>query len=300
MNRVAAIDIGTNSFLCLIAEGDKNQIHRILWEGYQIVRLGENVDSRREFSEEALARAELCFERFHNKISELKVSKIKAVATSASRDVSNGDRLIELGKKFNIPIEIISGDMEAQLTFRGVSSNPGSKNMVVDVGGGSTEIIYGSGNKFQLKNSFDVGSVRMTERFINQDPINKEHLEELIFYVRDHYTESPFLKNLKQEFDNLICVAGTPICLAAIIENIPPVTVPEGYRLELSQIENLIIKMSNMSLKERENLLGLEKKRADVIVAGSVVLAEAIRSLGRSWTYVSHKGLRFGLAKELF
>src|SRR5262249_6939279 len=141
--RVAALDLGSNTSLLLIAQMEGARLVRVLHDETTITKMGQGVHANRRFHPEALARLDACFASYAKTIRELKCDKVVAVATSAARDVSNGHELLDLGKKHGIPIHIISGDKEAQLTFKGALCDRESTIgiAVVDVGGGSTEII---------------------------------------------------------------------------------------------------------------------------------------------------------------
>lgn len=293
--RVAAIDLGTNSFLCLIADiTDSNgsrKIH-VVSDTSRVVRLGENVNRDKVFSPGALARAEDCFREFSTIILRGKVDKVLATATSAARDVKNGGDFLNLGKRYGIPISIISGKREAELSFLGALSGLSQKEnvAVVDVGGGSTEIIV-NGNNLHAE-SFDVGVVRLTEMFIHSDPPKLGDRDALRLHARKVFSKAgSFHPQLA------IAVAGTPTTLACVEQKIEfDEKKVEGFFLKVSRLKELEVELSRLTQTERCQLKGLEPKRADVIVAGTILLQEAAAVLNIDQYYVSTRGLRYGAA----
>lgn len=188
--RVAAIDLGSNSFLCLIAEKDDQGRIKEIYDTIEFVKLGEGVHKNKAFSEGALERAEQAFKKFQQKIKEYKVDKVGSVATSAARDVSNRERFFDLGKKYGIPIEIISGENEGDYTYLGVKSGRSDGNFsVLDIGGGSTEIAYKNNGALKAK-SFNVGCVRLTELFLKSNPEKPSEIVEFRKYLLEQMPSS--------------------------------------------------------------------------------------------------------------
>lgn len=294
--RVASIDIGTNSFLCLVAEVTSGKVQNVLHDEVEIVRIGEGVGSTGEFSAAALQRAELCLSRFQKAARALGVDKISAVATSAARDARNGYLLVEMGRALGFEIKIIDGKTEAELTFKGVQSNPkfGDDIAVIDVGGGSTEITVKESGHL-LGQSFDVGGVRLTEKYVSAHPVLAIEITKIAEFCRSTFSKMKAMQNKK-----FVGVAGTPTTLAAVLRGIEyNQEILEGHELTLNQIEALRDRLASMNLSERSSIKGLEPKRADIIVAGATVLAEALRALGGQSLFVSTRGIRYGLACEV-
>lgn len=304
--KVAALDLGTNSFLCLIAEGQDGQIQKILSDEVEIVRLGEGVAKNKMFAESALARAEKTLSHFKKSIERYKVDKILACATSAARDVGNGSKLFEIGKKLNIPIETISGNREAELTFKGSFSSklkaqfsPEDFGLVVDIGGGSTELILGQ-SKGSLKSaqSLDVGAVRMTEKYISKHPISEKELHEAKQEIEkqlDIYLKS--LGSLKTKY--AIAVAGTPTALVKAIKGCFVVEEVEGYFLSKELLSDWLEKLTSRSVQERIDQLNVEAGRADILPMGVLILSCVVQKMDLPGVYVSTQGVRYGLASEL-
>lgn len=298
--KVAALDLGSNTSLLLIAEVEAGKITQVYHDECRLTRLGQGVDEKREFHPEALARAEECLRHYGEVIGKHKPERVMAVATSAARDVKNREDLFTIAAKYSIPLKVISGDMEASVTFKGALSNLVSSQecRVIDVGGGSTEIICGTGEGRLVGQSLDLGCVRLTEQFISQQPI----AENEIFQMRESVQAQ--LGSLKPEIKSskgpLVAVAGTPTTLAAVILGVEfDAEKIHGFEISLEALEQWLTQLAAMTLAERSKLPGMEPLRADVIVTGLVILGEVTRYLGGSSFLVSTRGVRYGLAQEL-
>lgn len=293
--KVAALDLGSNTSLLLIAEVNGGVITSVYHDETRVTKMGQGVHANRCLHPDALARLDACFADYAQEIKKHHCEKVVAVATSAARDVKNGDELLKLGQKYGIPIHIISGDQEAQLTFRGaLCDRSGTKGIaVIDVGGGSTEIISDHGGR-PKGTSVDVGSVRLTELFVTQHPTPESELAQVIEYAKAAFARAPLPK---EKFMEVVAVAGTPTTLAAVEQNQDfDEEIVHGFKLKLTTIERWIDKMKAMTVDQREQLPGMQPKRADVIVTGSIILAEAMRALGQTEATVSTRGVRYGVA----
>lgn len=293
--KVAALDLGSNTSLLLIAEVRDQKVVKVYHDETRVTKMGQGVHANRKLHPEALARLDQCFADYAKVIQQHKPEKIVAVATSAARDVSNGEELLKLGKKHGIPIHIISGDKEAQLTFRGALCDRTSTDglAVIDVGGGSTEIIS-EANGSPKGTSVDVGSVRLTELCVTSHPVLLEDQIKILKYSREAYEKAPVPK---AKFKEVIAVAGTPTTLAALDQQQAfSEEKVHGYKLKLSTIQLWTDKLARMTVDQREALPGMQPKRADVIVAGSIILSEAMRALGQTEATVSTRGVRYGVA----
>ncbi len=293
--RVAALDLGSNTSLLLIAEIEGGRLTRQLHDETTITRLGQGVHAQRRFHPEALKRMRDCLAHYRAAIDRFNCEKVIAVATSAARDVANGEELLNLGREFKIPIHIISGGREAQLTFQGaVCDRPASDGVaVIDVGGGSTEVIQSTGGKIQ-GTSVDVGSVRLSEMFVKSDPIVPAELSQLRQYAKTAFQKAGVVPGPYKE---IVAVAGTPTTLAGLDQEIDfCVERIHGYKMNIDTVESWILRLAGMPLVQREALKGMQPKRADVIVAGSAILSAAIRSLNQTQFTVSTRGVRYGVA----
>jgi exopolyphosphatase / guanosine-5'-triphosphate,3'-diphosphate pyrophosphatase len=314
--RVAALDLGTNTFLLLVADVEmvngQRQIVKVVHDEVRVIRLGQGVHEARRFHPEALKRADDCFADYAATIKKLSaekpVEKILACATSAARDVSNGQELIDLGAKHGIPIEIISGVREAELTFKGVMPGPqpgsaGSKfdapALIVDTGGGSTEYILGDRNGIKIRKSLDIGSVRLTEMFVSKHPISSEELGKIRDFINTKIREG--LGEFKVSGSTkVIAVAGTPTTLATLDMKLPFESERvDGYHLSAEKISSWVTTLAAMTVEQRQALAGMEPKRADVLVAGAMILNLTAEYFHSTDLEVSIRGLRYGLAKDL-
>lgn len=300
--RVATLDLGTNTFLCLIAEVEKGVVQKVLEDQVRVVRLGQDVNRARRFHPEALKRADECFAEFSKLIARHQPKRVLAFATSAARDVQNSNELIEIGKRYQIPIQIISGEREAECTFVGtIDHELQSPVAIVDVGGGSTEFILGDRSGLKFRTSLDIGSVRLTEKFISANPIIDNELKILQDFLsaetsslKDKLTNSPVRLKPKK----VIAVAGTPVTIATLDMGLPFENEKvHGYKLSLKIIEDWAKRLSQMTIAERQKLSGMEAKRADVIVAGALTLLYSCRVFEVDEVEVSTRGLRYGIAK---
>lgn len=299
--KVAALDLGTNSFLCLIAEVDQNKIKSIVSDQVEVVRLGQEVQQTKRFHPEALERAEKCLQNFRKTIDLHKPEKILAMATSAARDVSNAEELFYIGKKLMIPIEIIPGNKEAEITFFGSISGESigsQETAVIDIGGGSTEIILGSEKEIHFSKSVNIGAVRLTEMFFPSQPPNKESVKQAQSYIQEQ------MKNFIAPVEKFnpktaIAVAGTPTELAKVILGGFDAKKIDGFKIDQKTLQTWLEKLLTTTTEERQRQLGFTAGRADIILAGVLILIESLKTLGLEELRVSTRGVRFGVALEI-
>lgn len=300
--RVAVIDIGTNSTRLLIADVDPSsgavlELHR----ESRVTRLGDQVDQGGTLSEEAIARVFSTLAVYRDTVAHHGCDANLAVLTSAVRDASNGVAFTEqVRSQFGLHARILSGDEEAQMTFLGAMSehsrSPSEPTVVIDIGGGSTEFIVGSDHSASFHVSVQAGVLRMTERHIHSDPPTPEELQQLAADTR-----SLFLDALPPEqrvgIARGIAVAGTPTSAAAIDQELDPYDPNRvhGYPLLLATVELLIARLADMTEAQRRQVVGLHPDRAPTIVAGMILLSEAIRAFDLDRIEVSeHDILRGG------
>lgn len=294
--KVASLDLGSNTFLLLICEVKEGKIVQEFFDHVTVTRLGQGVGKTKLLAPDALERADSCLKHYAGVIAEHKPALVKAVATSAARDAKNSAEFLAIGKKYGIDIEIVSGEREAELTYLGATSEMEDHHglAVVDVGGGSTEVLAVAENGNFFKKSLDVGSVRLTENFVTAHPISdREYL-----FLRDHCRAQAKVLGLEGvRFKKVLAVAGTPVTMAKVIKGMEDHSaLEEGTALKVSDLDTWTKKLAKMSIPERQKVSGMEEKRADVIVAGSLCLLETLRALGVSEVFVSKKGVRYGLA----
>jgi exopolyphosphatase/guanosine-5'-triphosphate,3'-diphosphate pyrophosphatase len=294
--RIASVDIGSNSILLLIADVDGDGAPRAVVDEIEIVRLGQGVHKNRRFHPEALKRTAICFERYSKLIHQNSVDKVLAVATSASRDVDNGQELVDLGKKYGIPISIISGDLEAQLSYDGSTYDlPDRESVViVDIGGGSTEYLCKNSQSGLVGRSIDIGCVRLFELFHKSDPMVAEDICTMREYIA-HNLSNELGKSLQGRFSRLVAVAGTPTTLACMIQEKDFLGAEiDGFMISTQVLAEWSNRLLSLPIKERVLLKGLDSKRVDVIPIGAVILEESLRFLQANSCSVSTKGVRYG------
>lgn len=293
----AGIDIGTNTILLLVA--DITSGIKVLEDHVRVVRLGQGVDKNRAFHPDAMERARSCFQEYAQILKKYPGVEVRAVATSGSRDAKNSEEFFNEIRKLGIPIRVISGEEEALLSFKGaMPGNIDPQNMaVLDIGGGSTEVVgLKPGTQELFRYSFDMGCVRLCERFMPSDPSTPQEQAALLSFVRKELkAQESLLKGLKGK--TLVGVAGTATYLASSALGLKKFDLEKvhGYQLSLKEIERLIAEFTPMKASERIGIGGMDKGRADVILAGALLLKEVLLAADLSGLQISVRGLRFGL-----
>lgn len=300
MMRLAAIDIGTNSTKMTVADIDDDGTIDIVREESDVTRLGEGVDQAKRLTDDAMARTLDAVERFAKLARTDGAATVLAAGTSALRDAANGKEFLALAKeRADVSIEIITGDREGQLAFAAVQSDsalslPSSDSLLVfDIGGGSTEIILGSASGVHRHKSLNIGAVRLTERFLKSDPPTDAEIvqasamaDEMLAAVAKPATVPV-----------VIGLGGTVVNLAAVTmgQTALDANSSHGTALSAMQIHNALERFRSVSLVERRTIPGLEPKRADVIIAGALLLERLLHRFGTDHFIVSARGLRYGL-----
>lgn len=298
--RFAAIDIGTNSLLLLVAERDASGRFTAVEEALEMVRLGEGVDQSGRIGERAMREAVDAARNFADRARSLGAEEIAMVATSAARDAKNGEELLAgLRRATGVEAEILSGQEEAELSYRSVAMDFGEGPLwALDIGGGSTELILGERGKVRLSRSFDLGAVRLTERYISADPPSAEELG----CIEKEATKAFAQLGVPEPGATLVGIAGTVTTLAAIHLGLDAYdgSLVHGQRMGLDEVRRLEARLAAIPLAERLRIPGLPAKRADVIVAGALILRVAMERLGFSEVVVSDRGVRWGLLNARF
>ena len=275
MTRVAAVDLGTNSTRLLVADVSDGHIEEVVRRSV-VTRLGEGVDARRRLLPVPVARVRNVLTDFRRELEALGAERTLAVATSAVRDAENGEAFLgEIEWSYGFKTKLLSGEDEAQLTRRGVGAQAGSA-LLLDVGGGSTEL---STNRFAT--SLDVGSVRLTERYLHGDPPTRLEL------ARARAAVKQLLPPLT--VSDAIGVAGTVGQLAVLANS---------DRLSRATVSQLLSDLASLPLEARRRLEGLDPERAPVIVAGALVVDEVLDHYGLAELRFSVRDLLDGAALE--
>ena len=290
MTRVAAVDIGTNSTRLLVADIDGESV-RELARRLEITRLGEGVDERHILLPQAIARVRNVLAEYRRAAEEAGADRTLAFATSAVRDAENGEAFLgEIEWSYAFKTRLLAGDEEALLTFRGVSAGrdvaPGT--IVIDVGGGSTELILGDAAGVAFYTSLDLGCVRLTERFGTDFGAAAAH-------VRDMLAGSVPAEVRPRA---AIGVAGTITTIATLdlgLEEEDPDTV-HGHSLSAETVATWTERLEGMSVEEIRALRGMHPDRAPVIAAGAVVVRETLAHFGLETLEVSEHDIMHGAA----
>ena len=305
--RYGALDIGTVTCRLLVADVEDGRIIDVDKE-YAITDLGVGVDATGRLSEAAIERVLACVDRYLEVLArydtpEHPVRRLIAMATSASRDAANGPEFAARLAERGITLAVIPGSREAQLTFLGASSDfPGENLLVVDIGGGSTEVVAGRfGEDPIASHSFNIGCRRVTERFFHDDPPTAGQMDAARQWIRE--TMAPYFEGLATAgfaIDRVVAVAGTATSVVSIREametydssRVPKAVVAAG---ELAAIEE---RLAAEPLEERRTTVGLDPKRAGVIVAGFVILEEVLALAGADAYTASESDILHGMIFE--
>jgi len=292
MTRVAAVDLGTNSTRLLVADVDGDVLDEVT-RRLTITRLGEGVDERRRLLPVPIARVRNCLADYRRELENLGAEKTLCIATSSVRDADNGEAFLgEVEWSYGFTTRLLSGTDEAAMMIRGVTSGRPALDdvLVVDIGGGSTELVVARDGAVGFATSLDVGCVRITERFLGSDPPTQSELDAASAYAGSLLP--------KLEARRAIGVAGTVTTLATLdlgdAEYDPART--HGHQLPLASVEAQLERLAAMTTQERLEVSGIEPGRAPVIVAGIVVLREVMTTYGLDEIEVSERDVLHGAA----
>ncbi|HEX9829049.1 MAG TPA: Ppx/GppA phosphatase family protein [Bacteroidota bacterium] len=300
--RVGAIDIGTNTILLLVADIQPDGTLVVVRDEHAIARLGKGVDAHQMILSETFERAVEFLQPYQSVMTAERVEVMTVCGTSFLRDAQNKNEFIEfVQQKLGLQIRVLSGDEEGDLTYLGGISEfrtPGKKSdfAVLDIGGGSTELTVGTDSTVSHRVSFDIGSVRLTERFLKTSPPATGGLESAREYIRTHLQRHPHVPSSAR----LIGVAGTLTTLAAMELNLKHYdrTAVSGHVLTRATVNNIFEELSSKNLDELKAYPQILPARADILLAGILILREILDTLEREEVTVSDRGLRFGMAIE--
>jgi len=304
--RIAVADLGTNSTRLLIAEVDADSTLTQLDRQTTVTRLGEGVDGSGRLATDAMERVYAALTRYRELASQATADRTIAVATSAVRDAENGEELAaHVRDRIGFDIRVISGDEEARLTFLGATgkranADPATDTLVIDIGGGSTELVTGQpGQPPTFHVSTRLGSVRQTERHLRSDPPAHRELEALADEANE-IVQSAVPAEIRSRIGRGIAVAGTPTSLAAIDQALDPYDPDkvDGYVLERATCERILAQLALEPVAKRRNITGLHPDRAPTIVAGVAILVEAMRIFDLQQIEVSESDILDGAALQ--
>ena len=299
MTRVAAVDLGTNSTRLLVADVEDGDIHDVVRET-RVTRLGEGVDARGKLLPLPIARVRNVLTDFRRTIETLGAERTLAIATSAIRDADNGESFLgEIEWSYGFATRLLTGHDEALLTFRGVTSDRrvADRTVIVDLGGGSTELVAADEDGVRWHDSLDMGSVRLTERFLHSDPPTGSELDACANAVRALLAER-VPDGVRAAASTAIGVAGTITSVAALDLELDDYDREQvhGHVLTLDALERQLERLASIPVEERRGIRPLDPERAPVIVAGVAIVREIVDFLGLDAIEVSERDILDGAA----
>lgn len=302
--RVAVVDVGSNSTRLLVADVGGGRVAKVERQS-RVTRLGRGVDLAGRLSNEAIEETCAAVADFVEICKATGAEAVDTIATSAVRDAADGGAFVaELRERFALSPRVLDGEEEARLTYRGATCErpPTEATLVIDIGGGSTELVVGIGEEIVFHASLQVGVVRHTERHISADPPTATELESLATDVRGRI-EAAIAGRPEAVAAAGVAVAGTPTSLAAVELGLEPYDPDparvHGHVLSLDSIQRRLSQLASAPLAERAEVPGLHPDRAPTIVAGVVILAEAMRAFGLERIEVSEHDILYGAALAL-
>lgn len=302
-HRVAVVDIGSNSTRLLVADVEPGRVAEVERES-RVTRLARGVDLSGQLAGEAIEAACEAIADYVAICRERGVERFDAIATSAVRDASNGEAFVaELRERFALSARVLDGEEEARLTYTGATFErpPSQPTLVVDIGGGSTELVVGTGDRISFHASLQAGVVRHTERHLTGDPPTPAELEALAADART-LIEGAIDAHPAVAVRTGIAVAGTPTSLASIQLGLEPYDPKQvhGRTLDLETIQRLLSRLASSPLAKRAEIRGMHPDRAPSIVAGVVILVETMRAFGLDAVEVSEHDILYGVVLGVF
>jgi exopolyphosphatase / guanosine-5'-triphosphate,3'-diphosphate pyrophosphatase len=296
VTRVGVVDIGSNSTRLLIADVEDGRVTAELERRSEVTRLGQGVDETGRLADEAMDRVRATLAQYRTALDELDADRAVAVLTSATRDADNGPAFVqEVRDDYGLDAKVLPGDEEARLSFLGATSERDADDttptVMIDIGGGSTEFVVGQGHEMSFHVSTQAGVVRHSERHLHHDPPARAELEALAGDVREIYAAA-IPADIRARRG--IAVAGTATQLASVdgAQN------PHGHVLTTTRIAELRDMLAALPLEERKEVAGLDPARAPTIVAGAVLLGEALRRFALDAVEVSEHDILRGVALD--
>ncbi len=304
--RIAAIDIGTVTTRLLVAEVDANRLHELVRRS-RITHLGEGLAASGQLSEAAIARVADTVREYVAEARRLDAERTVALATSAARDASNAESFMRVLEGAGVVPQTISGSREAQLSFLGATLEIDDGGiLVVDPGGGSTELTLGRAEgegtrrrvEVEASRSIDVGARRLTEMHLASDPPSRAELERAREWATGEFR--PFYDGLRAKPRRAITLAGTATSLSAIKQGLAHYdsSLVHGSVLSGADLSELLEELASMTLERRRSVVGLEPERAEVIVAGTLIMETVLGLAGLDSTTVSEHDILYGIVLD--
>jgi exopolyphosphatase/guanosine-5'-triphosphate,3'-diphosphate pyrophosphatase len=303
--RVAVVDLGTNSTRLLVADVTDGHVTELARDS-RVTRLGQGVDATGELSGEAAERVFAVLRDYRSEIDRHGAEATTAVLTSAVRDAANGSAFAQrVRTEFRLDAHTITGDEEAQLTFLGATSERAPDRdatdiVVVDIGGGSTELVVGRRGDVTFHVSLQAGVVRMTERHLHDDPASPDQVAALTEEVRA-LIDAGVPGAVRARVGHVVAVAGTATSAAAMSLGLEPydADVAHGHHVSERELERLLARLAQMDDEQRRAVPGLHPDRAPTIVAGMAMLLECVRAFGAAEMEASEHDILRGAALRL-
>ncbi len=298
MTRLAAIDIGSNSVRSVLVEVPKDGPHRTLDDEKAYTRLGAGVHATGMLSQESMDATVEALRRMIGIAEEFEVDRTRAVATAAMRRAANAPQFLErLRDELGLDVEVISQIEEGRLAFLSAAGafDLQGRAAVMDIGGGSVEIVRATGTEIEFITSVPIGAVVMSERFHRQDPMPKDEYKRLRKHVRSVLRHA--LGSDPDPVVTLVGSGGTVNALAAIVASThnPSYSTLQGFELRREELVHNLARLVRSSAEERSQTPGLPENRVDIIVSGAVVVSEVMRALNANAVWVNTKGVREGI-----
>jgi exopolyphosphatase/guanosine-5'-triphosphate,3'-diphosphate pyrophosphatase len=302
LTRIAIVDVGTNTTRLFVADVEAGRVTAELHRESRVTRLGAGVDRHGQLAPDAMERERSVLGDYRTRIDELGVDRAVAIMTSAVRDAANGREFaLEVGERYRLDVHVLSGDEEARLTYRGATDELESEEevLVVDIGGGSTELVLGRGREPEFHVSTQAGVVRQADRHIEHDPPTEEELHAVAEDVRG-VVEAAVPAQRRAGVTRALAVAGTPTSLAAIAQGLEPYDPRQvhGYRLTAAERDAIRARLVALPLEERRRVDGLHPDRAITIIPGVVILGVVMDLFGLDAVEVSEHDILRGAALE--
>ena len=307
--RYAVIDVGTHSVLMLVCDvGATTGACEVVLDSKKITRLGQGLADKKELQAEAMERTCVAIREYVRESKLLGVQKLLAVGTSALREAANASHFLRRVRDCcNIEIETLSGETEARCSYLAIRDTPDfwrddvSGLMVVDIGGGSTEVAFGAQDIISVL-SVNAGSVYLTESFLKHDPPTLEELEALDDFLQDAWQSKRILSNVDHSSTALVGVGGTIVNLASVKLRLNRFDAERLHGAVIDRVEIMrqIERFCAVTLAARKELRGLEKQRAESIIAGAMILQSFLGHVGASQIRANTHGLRYGVMYHRF
>jgi exopolyphosphatase/guanosine-5'-triphosphate,3'-diphosphate pyrophosphatase len=296
----ASIDLGTNTCLMLMAEVESGYVKKVLGDYARIIRLGEGVDKTRYLQPDAMERTLTCLDEYRETISKagIQPGDVICVATSQARDAENGGEFFaRVEAEFGFGFTVVSGEDEARLCFMGslLQNMDASNYAVVDIGGGSTEIVTSKGGR-----SVDLGSVRFTERYMKSDPVIDDEFNICLNEIDNKLEGLVGWRGTIPSDMQMLAVAGTATTLASWHLKLSEFDAAEIEKVQLTSgnLLRMVKDLKRMPVAERRDQVGIDPKRADVLLAGAMIMWRIMEKLKFQTCNISSRGLRYGVLMD--